>query len=160
MKNYSSFQKKATSLSMKLFLFRQLPLAFIAGVRIKTFDKEGITTNLRFRWINQNPFKSMYFAAMHMAAELATGLLLFQYMNKKNRFSMLLINTQASFTQKAIGNISFQCTEGKNAEAFVQRILASEEGDTIDLPVTAFNEKNEEIATFKYTWSCKQKRRP
>jgi hypothetical protein len=157
MKNSSAFRKKAVSVSMRLFLFQKLPLAFLAGVRIKAFDTEGITTSLRFRWINQNPFRSMYFAAMHMAAELATGLLLFQYMNKETRFSMLLINTQASFTQKAVGNISFQCFEGKNAEAFIQKMLDSEEGDIIHLPVKAYNEKDEEIATFQYSWSCKKK---
>ncbi len=156
MRSSSLFRKNAVSASMKLFLFRKLPLAFLAGVEINSFNADGITTSLRFRWINQNPFRSIYFAAMHMAAELATGLLLFQYMNKETRFSMLLINTQASFTKKAIGKIYFRCLEGKNAEIFIQKILDSQEGDTIHLPVKAYNEKDEEIATFQYTWSCKK----
>jgi hypothetical protein len=160
MTNALKFRKKAVSGSIRLFLFQKLPLAFLAGVKVKAFDEQGTTTTIRYRWINQNPFRSMYFAAMHMAAELATGLLLFQYMDKETRFSMLLINTQASFTQKAVGTISFQCLEGENTDAFIHKILSSEEGDTINLPVTAYNEKGEKIATFTYTWSCRSKTAP
>ena len=157
MKNAPTFRRKSVGNSIRFFLLQKLPLAFLAGVRVKAFDEHGTTTQLRFQWINQNPFRSMYFAAMHMAAELATGLLLFQYMDKENRFSMLLVNTQASFTQKAVGTIKFRCSEGKNAEAFIQKVLSSNEGNLIELSVTAINEKGEEIASFKYTWSCKKK---
>jgi hypothetical protein len=31
--------------------------------------------SVKHRWINQNPFNSMYFAVQAMAAELATGAL-------------------------------------------------------------------------------------
>lgn len=157
MKNAELFRKKAVTKAIILFLFLKLPLAFLAGVRVKNFDAQGITTRLRFRWINQNPFKSIYFAALHMAAELATGLLLFQYLNKENKFSMLLIQTQATFTRKATGMITFSCTQGPQAEDFVHTVMNSSQGQTIQFTVTAHNEHNEQIAVFDYTWSCKKK---
>lgn len=157
MKGAAQFRKRAISPSIRLFLLQKLPLAFLAGVKVRAFDEQGTTTSIRFGWINQNPFRSMYFAAMHMAAELATGLLLFQYMDKETRFSMLLVNTQASFTQKAIGNITFTCHQGQEAQDFITRILSSTEGETIDFHVSAYNEEGNEVATFTYTWSCRKK---
>ena len=157
MKNAPNFRKKAVTGFIRLFLLKKLPLAFLAGVKVKTFDEQGTITTTRFRWINQNPFKSMYFAAMHMAAELATGLLLFQYMDKDTRFSMLLVETKGSFSKKAVGRITFQCQKGREAEEFVKGILSADEGGIIQLPVVARNENGEEVAQFQYTWSCKKK---
>ena len=157
MKNAPNFRKKAVTGFIRLFLLKKLPLAFLAGVKVEAFDEQGTMTKTRHRWINQNPFKSMYFAAMHMAAELATGLLLFQYMDKETRFSMLLVETQASFSKKAVGRIIFECQKGRDAEEFVKGILSSDEGSVIKLPVIARNENGEEVAQFQYTWSCKRK---
>jgi hypothetical protein len=47
-------------------------------VRVATIDENNVWY-LKHRWINQNPFNSMYFAVQAMAAELATGaLVMFQ----------------------------------------------------------------------------------
>jgi hypothetical protein len=55
-----------------------LPSAFICGVRVATIDEKQCVS-VKHRWINQNPFNSMYFAVQAMAAELATGaLVMFQ----------------------------------------------------------------------------------
>lgn len=157
MKSEKQFRKKAVARIFTFFLFKKLPLAFLAGVRVKNFDAQGATTRLRFGWINQNPFKSVYFAAMHMAAELATGLLLFQYLYTEKSFSMLLIKTSATFTHKATGMITFSCKQGPQVEDFIHTILNTSEGQTIQLSVTAHNEQNQQVARFMYTWSCKKK---
>lgn len=153
-----AFRKKALSPFFKLFLLKNLPLAFIAGVRMKKLDDTGSETQLKFRWVNQNPFKSMYFAAMHMAAEFATGALLFQYLDMDFRFSMLLVNTQASFHKKAVGIIRFQCDMGANTTSFLKKISTQEDGDIIILKVRAINEQNDLVAEFAYHWSCKMKK--
>jgi hypothetical protein len=151
----SAFRQRALGPFFWLFLFRKLPLAFLAGVKMKKFDDEGTATSLKFRWINQNPFKSMYFAAMQMAAELATGLLLFQFLNKNRRFSMLLVHVEAKYSKKAVGTITFYCSHGKRVEDFIASMIVNAEGQTIVLPVLAVNEAGEEVGEFKFTWSCR-----
>lgn len=153
-----NFRKKALGPFFWLFLLRKLPLAFLAGVKLKKLDDSGSMTQMKFRWINQNPFRSMYFAAMHMAAEFATGALLFQYMDSKTRFSMLLVNTSAEFHKKAVGKISFTCAKGPEADTFIEQIMNSEEGDAITLPVSATNAEGEVVANFQYVWSCRRKK--
>jgi hypothetical protein len=57
----------------RLFLFIRLPMAFIAGVRVKQVDAEVCEITVPYRWINQNPFGSTYFAVMAMALMAIPG---------------------------------------------------------------------------------------
>lgn len=151
----SKFRKQALGPFFWVFLLRKLPLAYIAGVKLKSMDDTGAETALKFRWINQNPFRSIYFAAMQMAAELATGLLLFQYMNKSTKFSMLLLTVNAHYHKKAVGKIIFQCTEGLSVDQYIQKMLQNPDGLKIELPVKAINETGDVVADFVFQWSCK-----
>ena len=152
-----AFRKQALGPFFFLFLLRRLPLAYLAGVKLNRLNDEGSITSIKFKWLNQNPFRSIYFAAMHMAAEFSTGSLLFQYIDKKTSFSMLLVETEAQFHKKAIGKIVFSCNKGPEADSFVQEVLKISEGATITLPVEASNENGDLVATFQYTWSCRSK---
>ena len=42
-------------------------------------------STVKHRWINQNPFNSMYFAVQAMAAELSTGALVMIANSKKRQ---------------------------------------------------------------------------
>jgi hypothetical protein len=134
-----------------------LPLAFFAGVRVIALNDTGSTTSLKLRWINQNPFKSVYFAALQMAAELATGILLYQYMSEKTPFSMLLTSTISEYHKKAVGHIYFKCEQGLEVKTFVTNMLKQNDGMSIDIPVNAYNADNELIAAFSFNWSCKKR---
>ncbi len=57
----------------RLFLWKQLPLAAFAGLRLRSLDEGGCTVVLPGGWRTQNPFRSTYFAAQAMAAEMSTG---------------------------------------------------------------------------------------
>lgn len=154
-----AFRKKVNSSLFKLFLLQQLPMAFLAGVKIETFTAEHCTTSIRFKWLNKNPFRSLYFAVLEMAAELSTGLQLFQYINSENKFSMLLVANQAQYHKKAIGKIRFVCEEGSRVNEFVEQMMQSDEGSVIELNVKAYSQE-ELVAEFSYTWSCKKKQGP
>jgi hypothetical protein len=154
--NAAAFREKATRLPFRFFLLAKLPLAFLAGVRIKEITKESCTTVLRFKWINQNPFRSMYFAAMHMAAELSSGLLFYQYTGE-DKFSMLLLNTEASYHKKAKGTITFKCAHGKEAYQAIKEDIKALETTEIVMNVLAENSAGELIARFSYTWGLKNK---
>lgn len=48
----------------KLFLILKLPLAFLAGVKLKFLNETQSTVQLKYNCLNKNPFKSIYFAAL------------------------------------------------------------------------------------------------
>src|SRR6187200_806720 len=57
----------------KLFLLQKVPLGLIAGMKLKYLDMHRCEATVPYRWITTNPFKSAYFAALAMAAELSNG---------------------------------------------------------------------------------------
>ena len=74
-----------------------LPAAF-AGLRIDEFDAGKCAVSLPYGWRTQNPFRSIYFAAQCMAAELSTGALAMLAIQSSNEsVSMLVTNMSASF---------------------------------------------------------------
>ena len=59
-----------------LYIFFKLPSVWWCGIRVKSVNEETCLVGVKHMWINQNPFKSMFWAVQGMAAELSTGLLL------------------------------------------------------------------------------------
>lgn len=53
--------------------WKTLPLAAFAGMRVRSLDEASCTVALPGGWRTQNPFRSTYFAAQAMAAEMSTG---------------------------------------------------------------------------------------
>ena len=83
---------------VNLFLMFKLPSAWFCGVRLKSIDENSSLVKVKHRWINQNPFKSLYFAVQNMAAELSTGVLVMQAIQSQNKpVSMLVIKLNLNF---------------------------------------------------------------
>lgn len=143
---------------LNLFLVFNLPSAFLCGVRVKQINAFECHVGVRHKWINKNPFKSMFWAVQGMAAELATGALIImkiQQLNKK--ISMLVIKNEAQFTKKAKGRITFRCTQGLDIDKVLQTTIESGAGQTITLTAEGRDEVGDIVATFSFLWSLKQK---
>src|SRR5689334_7666392 len=115
---------------LNLFLLFKLPSAFFCGVRAVKINAQECTVSVKKRWINQNPFNSLYFAVQAMAAELSTGLLVNIYLNNSDaKFSMLVVSNKATYMKKAVGRIIFVCRQGNQISEAVQKALATGEGE-------------------------------
>ena len=89
---------KLTPKKINLFTMMKLPAAWFCGVRLKEISEQAAKVTVRHRWINQNPFNSMYFAVQAMAAELSTGALVMQAIQNSNaNISMLVAENNAEF---------------------------------------------------------------
>lgn len=149
---------KFSKSKLNLFLFFKLPIAWLAGVRLRDISDRQARSSVKHRWINQNPFKSMYFAVQAMAAELVTGVLVMQAVKKSDqKISMLVAQNTAEFTKKAKGRITFCCEDGEKIEALVQECIDSKEGQEIWLTSVGRNEKNEVVSCFRFEWTLKVK---
>ena len=143
---------------LNLFLVFNLPSAFLCGVRVKQINAFECHVVVRHKWINKNPFKSMFWAVQGMAAELATGALIImkiQQLNKK--ISMLVIKNEAQFTKKAKGRITFRCAQGIDIDKVLQSAIESGEGQTLTLKAEGRDEAGDVVATFNFIWSLKRK---
>jgi len=149
---------KFTIKNMNKFLMFKLPSAYFSGVRVKSMnDKEAIAT-VKHRWINQNPFKSLYWATQGMTSELATGILVMKEIQDSGKnISMLVRQQTGTFTKKAVGRINFICKDGDLVKAAIQKAIDSGEGQTIIMTSEGFDEKGDSVSRFEYTWGLKVK---
>ena len=139
-------------------MLRKLPMGFISGLKIASLDESKAAVAVRFSWVNQNPFRSIYFAVLSMAAELSTGILAFAQIYRRNpSVSMLVIKLEADFYKKAVGKITFICNDGNLIANAVEQTISNGEGITIQCISIGVNEANEQVARFVFTWSFKAK---
>ena len=147
-----------STFKINLFLFFKLPAAFWCGVRLKSINAQQCTTSVKHRWLNQNPFNSMYFAVQAMAAELATGALVMQSIQRRGRsISMLVASNKCVFIKKATGRIHFTCHDGHQIETAIHETIKTGEGKTIWLKSIGTNEKGEVVSEMDFEWTLKVK---
>ena len=149
---------KFTPRKLNYFLAFKLPSAFLTGVRTKFIDTHKCVVVVKHRWINQNPFNSMFWAVQGMAAELATGaLLMMKIKASNNSISMLVVNNKASFSKKAKGVITFSCIQGAVVDAAIEKAISTGEGQCFFLTAAGVDQNGDEVSSFEFEWSVKLK---
>lgn len=144
--------------NLNRFLFFKLPAAWWTGVRVSLITSKTCEANVTHRWINQNPFKSMYFAVQAMAAELTTGALVMWHIKKSGaKISMLVAQNKSSFTKKATGKIIFSCLDGEIVEKGIAKAIETNKGQTFWLKTEGKNQSNVTVSTFEFEWTVKVK---
>ena len=140
------------------FMIFKLPLAYFGGVRVASIEKETAIVNITHKWLNQNPFKSMFWAAQGMAAEMATGVLVMKGIeNIGKNVSMLVTNQRGNFTKKATGKIRFECHHGGLVANALEESYKTGEGRVITMKAEGFNTEGVSVCNFHFEWSLKVK---
>ncbi len=147
-----------TPRKLNTFIIFKLPAAYFCGVRTKHIDDSKCIVSVRYKWINQNPFKSMFWAVQGMAAEFSTGALMISKIKASGkRVSMLVTSNKAIFTKKATGRITFTCNDGHLIDAAIKEAIETREGQTIWVKSIGVNEEGVDVSTFDFEWSIKVK---
>ena len=144
----------------RFFLFTKMPIALLAGLYVRRFDEKGATVSVPFKWLSQNPFKSVYFATQAMAAEMSTGLpAMAAIQGYHPGISMLVTNIEAEFVKKANQRVYFSCDDGDLLTKHVSETVAAGEGRVIKIKSVGRLKDGTIVSTFHVTWSFKQKQR-
>jgi hypothetical protein len=139
-------------------LWGMLPLAAFAGLRLLQNDKKQCAIGLRYGYLTKNPFKSIYFAAQAMAAEMSTGLpALLWIRGRKANVSMLVTGLEARFVKKAVGRIQFTFADKEALEACLEQLLLQQSTAEFTAISKGTNEAGEVVAEFHIHWSFKAK---
>ena len=150
---------KLTPSKINTFNFFKLPAVFFTGVRVKTIDDNSCTVSVKHRWINQNPFNSMFWAVQGMAAELTTGaLVLMKIKESGKKVSMLVTNNNASFTKKATGRIVFECNDGHLIDEALKKSIETGAGQAFWMQSIGKNHDGVVVSTFNFEWSVRVKK--
>lgn len=141
---------------LNAFLIVKLPAAFLCGVRATFLDSKECHVSVKHRWINQNPFKSIFWAVQGMAAELSTGALVMAKIRQSGKpISMLVASNKASFSKKATGRIQFICNDGEKIDQALEKAIATGEGQTIWMHAVGKNAEGMEVSEFDFEWTLK-----
>jgi hypothetical protein len=149
-----------TTSKLNSFLTFKLPIAWLSGVRVKSISEKTCVVGVKHKWINQNPFNSMYFAVQAMAAELSTGALVMGHIQDSGkRISMLVAQNKATFSKKATGKIRFTCEDGNLISEAIDKTIATGEGQTFWMRSTGINEEGTEVSNFEFEWTIRLKKK-
>jgi hypothetical protein len=144
---------------MTLWMWRMLPLAAFAGLRITRLDEHACSVRLPGGWRTRNPFGSTYFAAQAMAAEMSTGAPALALREDAPRsVSMLPVGVRASYVKRLIGPGSFTCEDVAAIAGAIARAAVTDEAQLLVARSTGRNAAAEVVAEFEIGWSFKRRR--
>lgn len=139
---------------INIFNFFKLPSVWWCGIRVTKIDDISCRVKVVHSWINQNPFKSMFWAVQGMAAELTTGVLIMEAIQNSNRkVSMLVLNNRANFSKKARGKILFECDEKQKLIKAMNRLIQTQDPQTIWLTSKGIDKNGDVVSTFEFEWT-------
>jgi hypothetical protein len=137
-----------TPKKITLFTFFKLPSVYWLGIRVKSISETICTVGVKHRWINQNPFKSLFWAVQGMAAELSTGAMVMSCIEDSNqKISMLVVNNRATFT----------CNDGELIKQTIKDAITSGIGKTCWMKSEGVNENGTLVSIFEFEWTVKVK---
>ena len=145
-------------LPVALWMWKTLPLAAFAGLRVVRLDEQACTVSLPGGWRTQNPFRSTYFAAQAMAAEMSTGapaLVLVQ--GSEAKVSLLVTEVRARYMKKIVGESQFTFREIGDMADTIERAAESGQPATYVARSIGRSGPGEIVSEFDVTWSFKRR---
>jgi hypothetical protein len=140
-----------------LMIGLKLPSVLFWGIKLIKLDDDECIVNIPFRFTTQNPFKSIYFAALNGAAELSTGLPVQMVLCDKGPSSMLVTGFEAQFIKKASTHTRFICKDIQKLRTVMANVNPANPTAVVTLETIGYNLTNEEVCRMKVHWSIKCK---
>ncbi len=145
-------------LPVALWMWTRLPLAAFAGLRLVRLDEQACSVSLPGGWRTQNPFRSTYFAAQAMAAEMSTGApAMVLLADAPASVSMLVVSLRAAYTKKLVGEGVFTFEDVAGMRSAIGRAAASEDPQGFAARSVGRDGSGEVVAEFEITWSFKRR---
>jgi acyl-coenzyme A thioesterase PaaI-like protein len=134
-------------------MLRSLPMAFPLGLVIESIDERHCRVRLPYRPWLRNPFRSLFWAVMGMAAELCSGALVYAYASGTG-CKFILAGVSGRFHRKVTGKSFYICEAGDVIRKHLQDLTPLAD-TTIDLPVVVHDASGEIVADFVFTWQLR-----
>ena len=145
--------------SFRGYLLAKLPLAACAGLKLRRLEEDGCTVSLPGGWRTQNPFRSTYFAAQMMAAEMSTGapaMVLVE--GAPASVALILREVRAVFTKKIVGTSLYTFADIAGLRDAVERAAAQADETRYTARVVATTLDGAPASEFEVTWSFKRRK--
>jgi hypothetical protein len=144
---------------IRAYFLKNLPTAWWWGLRVKSINGHRCEVTIPYCWRTQNPFRSIYFAALAGAGELSTGVLANLSRLGKGSISMLVTEQRMEFVKKASTTITFTCEDGEKVLKAVDEAVTTGTPQKVRMKSTGKNTSGEVVAHFEIEWSFKKRAR-
>lgn len=144
----------------KLFLLGifKIPMIGFVRPRLLQIDDDEVKVMIRLKRRTRNHLNSMYFGALSVGADIASGIHVFYFSEQlKQKVSFAFKSIDGQFLQRAESDVVFSCNQGKRIREMI--LSSKESGERINelMDVIATNSSGEIIATFKMGVSIRVK---
>jgi hypothetical protein len=147
-----------SGLPVTLYLWRMLPLAAFAGLRVVRLDDAACSVRLPGGWRTRNPFGSMYFAAQAMAAEMSTGAPGLVIREDAARpVSMLVLSVRANYGKRLTGTGTFTCEDVPTIRAAIEQAATCDAPQVVSARSIGRSAEGDTVAEFVVDWSFKRR---
>lgn len=144
--------------TFRAYLWGRLPLAAFAGLRLVRLDPAACVVSLPGGWRTRNPFRSTYFAAQAMAAEMSTGAPALVLAESAGASVALLVReVRGVFSKKAVGATLFSFEDVPGMRAAVDAAEAGGDGTSFIARSAGRMPDGAVVAEFEVTWSFKKR---
>ncbi len=140
--------------------WRTLPLAAFAGMRVRSLDESSCTVALPGGWRTQNPFRSTYFAAQAMAAEMSTGApAMILLAGSSASVAMLVTGFSASYKKKIVGESLYTFADVAGMRAAIEESEGRDEPRVYVARTAGRDRAGDVCSEFEVAWSFKRRAR-
>lgn len=142
----------------RAYTLAKVPMLFFSGTKIMNLTDKECSASLPYRWLNQNPFQSIYFATQSMTAELTTAALAMQAIQGHHpSIAMIIVNLEAEFPKKATGTTTFTCVDGDKVLESIKECIETGEPALAKMVTEGRLDDGTLVSRFAFTWSFKQR---
>ena len=153
--NRALAKKLTNPWQLRLWMIAKLPMGLLTGMYVESLDENRCVVVLNDRrWI-RNPFGSVFWAVMGMAAELSTGALVYAYASGSD-VKFILVGMEAKFFKKTKGKSYYFCDTGLDVLRSIELLLNTNDPSFVMLPVTAKDQAGQVLATFTFQWQLRK----
>lgn len=150
------------TLAVRLWAFRNVFLLWFVKPSILEINERRCVVRIPLNWrTRRNDIHAMYLGVLCMGADVASGLISFDQMQKRKlNLSFLFKDLKAEFLKRAEGDVHFINDDGALIMDLIERTLATGERQQATVHVTATVPSklgNEPVAKFEMTLSLKKR---
>lgn len=152
----NSDRPNVTKFNILRFVASKVPLVLFCGIKVESVRNDSCLVTMKRNWRNRNPYGGAYFAATLAAAEMATGIMVFDELieQKKRGFKVpaYIDQVDAMFYRQITGKASFVCHSGEAIRSAVQDAVDNRTTEMVRTIVYVTNERGKSVAKIKLDW--------
>ena len=145
----------------KLFLLGllKIPMIGYCRPRIAEWSPEMVRVRIPLRRRTRNHFKSMYFGALMVGADLTAGLHAYAFSLEKGwKVSFAFKSSQGEFLRRPDTDVTFEMGEGRAVEALLEKSHETGERHHLAVPIAAYDTEGTKVAVFTLELSVRVKK--